>query len=118
MAQLSEVLDLEHIESLRSALGNERLQRLLNRFLETADDATGKLLSAMDAGDKDAVLAEAHQLKGVARNLGVQAVGMVAQQIEEACRSDAFETALGFRASLAEAHDDSKNAVSAYLAQI
>lgn len=113
-----DILDLAHIDSLCTALGPERLGKLLTRFLETIDEAIQKLVTAIDAQDSEHVLEESHQLKGVARNLGVLSVGLVAQHIEEACRSEQYESAYAQKSDLEAAHQACKKALADYLEKL
>lgn len=89
---------------LRNLNGNETLyNKLLRRFIEGHAQAVQKIRAAMDAGDMETAVREAHTLKGVAASLGgpdLHAAALAAEQeIKEgtlhAGGLDALEIELG-----------------------
>jgi HPt (histidine-containing phosphotransfer) domain-containing protein len=69
-------------------LGNESLVTQILSKLETAVRSEGdRIGAAWAAGDFSAVVAVAHRLKGTAGNVGAEALGQAAAQLELAARA-------------------------------
>lgn len=58
------------------------LNRLLNKFIDRYMDAEQQLSALMQQGDTEETKRLAHQIKGAAANLGVDAIAECAKQIE------------------------------------
>jgi two-component system sensor histidine kinase/response regulator len=101
---LPEVPGLNTAEGLMRVAGNQKLYRkLLRQFSTTEADAAQRIAAALAGNDR--VLAErlAHNLKGVAGNLGAPAVQNAAASLEKAIASSAPEAEIEvWRVSLAE----------------
>jgi HPt (histidine-containing phosphotransfer) domain-containing protein len=72
---------------IKSALGrvagNEKLLRkLLGRFLETQSNVTLRIKAALDAHDMETATREAHTIKGLAGNIGADALFKYAEELE------------------------------------
>ena len=70
-------------------LGNNqaRNQRLLAKFLLTADDTLVRMQEVLDAGDLIELTRLAHGLKSAARSVGAMALGEQCEALEMASRS-------------------------------
>ncbi|MDD3484388.1 response regulator [Azovibrio restrictus] len=79
---------LDTAQGLRRVLGKESLYRaMLEKFLAGQADAPARVAAAVAAGDWALAERLAHTLKGVAGNIGAEAVQEAASQVENACRS-------------------------------
>jgi PAS domain S-box-containing protein len=82
----------------------EFFKELLQLFLEDASGQVRKLAAAIEAGQSQAVMEEAHSIKGAAANLGADGVASLALRLEEMGRrgdlSGAAATLAGLKAEL------------------
>ena len=70
-------------DGLNRLLNNKDLYvTLLNKFITSQQDIPQQLAAALAAGDKEKLCFEAHTIKGVAANLGAEALADVARQLE------------------------------------
>ncbi|MEO7411511.1 MAG: PAS domain S-box protein [Sphingomicrobium sp.] len=76
-------LDMDHVHSLRAALGPTRLHDLLTLFVTELDHRPGSLRDHLLAGRLDQAKAEAHSLKGAAMSVGATVLGKAALAIEQ-----------------------------------
>ena len=79
--------------------GNSALYlKILRKFRDGQGDAVERIRSAVEAGDTESAQREAHTLKGLAGNIGAQALYQVAQRVEQLFRNgeadDSIETPL------------------------
>ena len=76
-------------QAIVKLLGNNqaRNQRLLAKFLLTADDTIASMQGALDAGDFVELTRLAHGLKSSARSVGAMALGAHCEALEMAGRS-------------------------------
>jgi len=63
------------------------LVEILDLFLDSARDRLPRLLEALDTGDLDAALAEAHGLKGSAGTVGAQSLAAACAAVERKART-------------------------------
>ena len=91
---LSESEDPVHVpdwdpQTIVRLLGNNqaRNQRLLAKFLVTADDTLVRMQEVLDAGDLIELTRLAHGLKSAARSVGAMALGEQCEALEMAGRS-------------------------------
>ena len=91
---LSESEDPVHVpdwdpQTIVRLLGNNqaRNQRLLAKFLLTADDTLVRMQEVLDAGDLIELTRLAHGLKSAARSVGAMALGEQCEALEMAGRS-------------------------------
>ncbi len=89
-----EGVDLE--DGLKRVVGNKRLYRdLLLQFASKQADAPAHVLAAIESGERKLAERIAHTVKGVAGNLGLAQVAIVAGKLEKAIRhGDAVEPKL------------------------
>jgi HPt (histidine-containing phosphotransfer) domain-containing protein len=96
----SDVPEIEGVDTatgLRRVAGNKRLyQNLLEQFAAKQSDAAVRIEEALGKGDREVAERLAHTLKGVAGNIGIEAVHVAASKLEKAIRerSASTETAL------------------------
>jgi signal transduction histidine kinase/CheY-like chemotaxis protein/HPt (histidine-containing phosphotransfer) domain-containing protein len=92
-------------DALKRVSGDKRLyRRLLLQFREHSADAAGQIKAALEAGDRAAARSVAHTLKGVAGNLGAEALYRSAQKLELSLRKGHFEPVSEEAGRLAAAH--------------
>ena len=81
-----EVPELEGIDTqggLKRVGGNAELYlKILRKFRDSQADAVERIRAAVKAGDKDTAQREAHTLKGLAGNIGAQALYQSAERAE------------------------------------
>jgi two-component system sensor histidine kinase/response regulator len=90
---LAQQTDVPHIacldikQAMRRVGGNGKLLRkLIGRFVETQSDAMTRLQAALDAGDLDTAIREAHTTKGLAGNIGASQLLSLAGAVEAALK--------------------------------
>jgi len=105
-AILPDVLPGINIEKgLKTVIGNEKLYRnLLGKFLESNGSVMTEIKDTLKSGDMETAARLAHTVKGVAGNLGAEALFPVAADLEKAIKQeemdgldgliDSFETQL------------------------
>ncbi|QIK38638.1 response regulator [Caldichromatium japonicum] len=93
--------DLRAIPSLDADQGLAHLQdnlelyrSLLQRFAAALPDEEKRLTAALASGDLETLRQKAHQLKGIAANLGATAIHAQAQKLEQAVRAGRLEDEL------------------------
>jgi HPt (histidine-containing phosphotransfer) domain-containing protein len=92
-------------DALKRVSGDKRLyRRLLLQFREHSADAAGQIKAALEAGDRAAARSVAHTLKGVAGNLGAEALYRSAPKLELSLRKGHFEPVSEEAGRLAAAH--------------
>ena len=86
-AQGLEIAGLNPVAGMRRMLGKKDLYlKLLRKFETGQHDAPDRIRAALDAGDQPLAERLAHTLKGVAGNLGAEAVQASASAVEQAIR--------------------------------
>jgi PAS domain S-box-containing protein len=102
---------------LQRVAGNRKLyETLLRQFLHSQGDAAGRIGTALAAQDRATAESIAHSVKGVAGNLGAQAVQEAAAQLEKALREAAeAATVEALLARLASTVTAMSNGISAVL---
>ena len=80
-----------------SVLGGDRksYHRILKIFLNSGAATVEKLNQAVGSGDRAAMLAASHALKGACSSIGAGKLQMLAKNIEEALRQNADEATIG-----------------------
>ncbi len=85
-------------EALQRVGGNVKLLRkLINRFHETQHDVTGRIIRAVESGNAEEALREAHTMKGLAGNIGATRIMECATKVESILKhaeADQLDTAL------------------------
>ena len=91
-------------EALERFMGNEAL---LNRFLKKfPDDANyGKLVQAVEAGDREGALTASHTLKGVCGNLSLAPLHALLTDQVGLLRAGDWDAAAALMPRLAQAYD-------------
>ena len=77
------------LEAAMQRLGgdNALLQTLLRRFCDTQSDASARISQALAENDKDGAVRIAHTLKGLAGNIGAEALAVRAADIDNRLRN-------------------------------
>lgn len=92
-----ELADLPGIDAragLRVMAGNVPFyHRMLRKFAQGEHDFAARFLAAQAAGDADTLVRQAHTLKGLAGNIGAQALYAAAGLLETACQARPQEPA-------------------------
>ncbi|MDO5483902.1 MAG: Hpt domain-containing protein [Desulfovibrionaceae bacterium] len=84
---------LDWKEALTRVLNKRDLYiRLLKKFMETEQDSTARITSALQSGDIEAASRMAHTVKGTAANLGAKALAAAALELEMALKGGADTT--------------------------
>jgi two-component system sensor histidine kinase/response regulator len=92
-ATLSEIAGLDYQGALERLAGNAALfRKLLGRFVEGHASSARHISAHLEAGDFDAARREAHGVKGVAANLGLQTVSEAASALEQTLRQGSRDT--------------------------
>lgn len=113
----SDLLDYEMLNSLMTNLGKEQCKGLMDGFLEKTDELVQAIEELAPSKDMAQIGARAHELKGMAANFGLQSLGQDAGVIEKLAKDQEIETALELIKTLSAAKDQSKTALSEWLAQ-
>ncbi|GIF22169.1 PAS domain S-box-containing protein [Actinoplanes tereljensis] len=90
--QIQARLDL--LRGAGAALGPAELAALLRRLSAHAPGHVEEIVQAVAMDDVDRLREEAHQLKGVAANLGAQDLADVCDRLERAARDDDLDSAI------------------------
>jgi two-component system sensor histidine kinase/response regulator len=103
-------------KAVEAFMGREDVVRsVLSSFMETVDAQILRIPAALDGGELELVMQEAHSMKGGALNLAAGALGDAARRLEEAARSEDGEaTRRAYTVVLAEVRR-LKRAASAYV---
>lgn len=93
---LPEIEGIDMVGGLQRVAGNKRLYRdLLSQFVSRQGSAGAQIASAIESGDRSLAERLAHSVKGVAGNIGMNAVFQMAGKMESAiCESRADELAV------------------------
>lgn len=87
-----DVIDWVEFSRMRTELGASFV-RIIGYFREDGEKAVNAIAAAMQARDAVALVLPAHKVKSEARQVGAEALGALAEQIEDAARY-AVETRL------------------------
>ena len=90
-ANRQSVIDFNRLEECCS--GDLELEReLINMFFRTGNDSIRKLEVNIREGDAEAIISEAHKLKGSCRALGADSLARVCETIEITARDGFVES--------------------------
>ena len=109
------MFDLEIILGLYDSLGAETMQELIDGCFDKADEIIEALAAADKRDDADFIRARLHELKGMAHNFGLKALGDVAGEGEVSAKADTLVEALAAVDSLPAARDEAKAAFAQWL---
>ncbi|MBI5184878.1 MAG: response regulator [Nitrospinae bacterium] len=103
------------LSNLLALLNNDRtkLEKLLQKFLETTDKNMADLEEAVRAEDAEKIYALAHTIKGAAGQLGAAGVQRLSQEIEAMGREKKLDGAVEKLNALKKAHEELKTALTA-----
>ncbi|MCW4149649.1 ATP-binding protein [Halomonas sp. 18H] len=85
------LLDSEALDALEKSLGRAELQDLVRYYHQQVVGQLAALRQAVVQRDGDAVIHQAHQIKGESASLGASRVAAVAARVEQAGREDRFD---------------------------
>jgi len=88
------LIDQSVLEVLGSALGPDKLQELVDLFVDDFRLRLTNLIAARDTGNLETLQREAHDLKGTCGNMGLTGLYELATEMEDACRRGEFDKAL------------------------
>ncbi len=80
------IIDSDMIENLRTSLGKDSFQELLDSFFEKADELIEALIALEGSDDLSSIRARAHELKGMAGNFGFLELAELSKTIEDAAK--------------------------------
>lgn len=105
-------LDPGKLTQLRSFYGDEFLSELARLYLEDSARLTARLDEAVEASDRDGVVASAHDLKSTSAQLGAMEVSESARRIEQAARSsESFDVLKGLVEGFRPLYQDAVTAI-------
>lgn len=82
-----DVFDAQTLGTLKTSLGQNQLQELLDGLVSKMEELIGALQTASDTMDFEDLSARAHELKGMAGNFGLTEISAQAAAIEKNARS-------------------------------
>ncbi|QIG42960.1 response regulator [Nocardioides anomalus] len=82
-AERLEIARLSELRELDDGVGPSYIDRAIGNFLRSAVSDAEALTAAVSEGDPTAVRSFAHRMAGAALNLGAQALGTTAREVEE-----------------------------------
>lgn len=97
--QSAQILDAQVVGELRT-LGDELLAEIIELFTADAPVRISRLEAAISAGSRDAILREAHGLKGSALGVGAARFARLCAEIENDARSGCVSEAASRSAHL------------------
>ena len=71
---------------MKTSLPNSEMSALINEFTDKMIEIFGQIKEATRAGNKEAVAAKAHELKGMCANFGLTRIASECTNIEQALR--------------------------------
>ena len=87
MAGVDIVFDKSMLDGLRTALDVQSLDEMITGLLEKTAEIIAAIAHAREAGDKAAMAAQAHDLKGMAANFGLTEISGMAAVLEIALKN-------------------------------
>ena len=107
----STIVNAHTLKNLEELGGREFLQAMIQKFVEDALACVTHIEQALDSHNPDQVQDAAHGLKGIARNMGAEALAELALHIETACRSGEGHTLSHSMNQLQATFTDTKQAL-------
>lgn len=112
-------LDAAAIENLRS-LGEEGddsfLKEIIGIYLQDTPSRLADLRTAMASGDTTLYTRTAHTIKGSSSNVGAKAVRLLAEQLEQRSKTEAFQSIEPLRLELEQAYVRAETALRELIA--
>ena len=93
-------INRDTLDELEILGGREFLQSMIRRFVEDALQCVTLIEQALDTQDLAKVQEAAHGLKGIARNMGTDALAQVAVDLETACKAGETTFLSSFRETI------------------
>ena len=98
-------LQLEQVDSLVEAAGEDGALAILDAFQRSTADLTNALEVDIQKGALEEASRTAHAIKGSAANVGAVAIAEAASVIENACKTEDNTTALEYFLKIKPLHD-------------
>ena len=112
-AILPEIEGLDMVAGLQRVAGNKRLYRdLLTQFVAKHEPTGNRIKEALESGDRNQAERLAHSLKGVAGNLGINRIFVLAGNLEKAI-GESDKRAVGVTQELTSTMDRQIRAIQA-----
>jgi two-component system, sensor histidine kinase and response regulator len=96
--EAEELISLEieatSIDQLAAVLGPQKLQELIDIFLDDHSPRLQRIEDIAEKRDIDTLKREAHDLKGTCGNMGFVGIASLAQDVHDACKANDFGLAL------------------------
>ena len=109
MGEAMTSLNLTTLNELKEML-EEGLDELLDEYLIDTPSQLAQLREAVEAGDINAIASVAHTLKGSSGNLGINAVYLLCQELEQEAKAgelcDGAGNVAAIEAAFSQAKDD------------
>lgn len=86
----SQLIDAENLDMLKGLLG-DRFNELIETYLADSEARMNKLRTAICEGDLNAVMHQAHGLKGSSRNIGANSFADLCHTLESQARVELIE---------------------------
>jgi HPt (histidine-containing phosphotransfer) domain-containing protein len=103
---------IDRDELIERMMGSVALaDRMLNRFLDTADADCDLMESTVRLGDKAAIVSAAHRHKGTAQTLAAPRVARLAGELEQRAHSESTAELLAMVDQLRTLHQEIRNFV-------
>lgn len=114
----SKLLDQDMLNSLVDTLGKEQFTKLLEGFLNKADEIVSLIDQILETRDIAGLAARSHELKGMAANFGMAEVSRIAGLCEKSAKTSDSEQALKQARFLREANEQTKSAFTQWLQKL
>ena len=105
-----DIIDAAMLKNLKDTLGEESFTELLDGFMGKAAEIIKRMNDILEEDNLLSLGARAHELKGMAGNFGMQALSIIAGEIERAAKMSDKTVAVKQTAKLNETLDKTKTA--------
>ncbi len=111
----NDIINTQMLNGLIDNLGKEQFIDLIRGFFDKADEIINALTTLKDAENITAIMARAHELKGMAGNFGMSEMSTSADIIEEAAKNKDIQPALREIERLPKINQGAKLAIQKWL---
>ncbi len=116
MGETMTSLNLTTLNELKEIL-EEGLDELLDEYLNDTPSQLAKLREAVEAGNTDTIAMVAHTLKGSSGNLGIHAVYLLCQDLEQEAKTGNVSDGAASLATIEEAFSLAKEDLAVFKAR-
>ncbi len=110
-----DVFDQAMLGDLRKSIDPKSFDDMIKGLLDKSDEITVALGQAAAAGDEKAMIARAHELKGMAANFGLKELAGVAGQLEKALKENQTAGLNDLLAALPAANRRAREALQSWM---